>query len=64
MANYRSSGSSGYSGSSRSSGKSSSSSRTVSAARLHQHAGASNTFGGVTKVNHNNGTFSMKKQGK
>ena len=55
MANYRSSGSTG---------KSSASSRTVSSARLHQRSGASNSFGGVTKVNHNNGTFSMKKLGK
>ena len=55
MANYRSSGNTG---------KSSSSFRTVSPARLSQRSGASNSFGGVTKQNHGNGTFSMKKLGK
>jgi hypothetical protein len=36
----------------------------VSAARLHQKSGAGNAFGGYTKVNHTNGTFSMKRTGK
>jgi hypothetical protein len=35
--------------------------RGVSDARLHQKSGPSNSFGGYTKVNHGNGTFSMKK---
>lgn len=47
---------SGWSGTSASSG--------VSAARLHQKSGSSNAFGGYTKVNHGNGTFSMKPTGK
>lgn len=33
----------------------------VSPARLHQRTGASHSFGGYTKVNHGNGTFSMRK---
>ena len=37
-------------------------SKPVSQARLHQKSGT--TVKGVTKVNHGNGTFSMKKQGK
>lgn len=41
--------------------KSGSSARTTSAARLHQKSGSSNSFGGYTKVNHNNGTFSMRR---
>jgi len=36
----------------------------VSAARLHQSTGTSNSFGGYTKVNHNNGSFSMRKTGR
>ena len=36
----------------------------VSPARLQQASGARNTFGGYTKVNHKNGTFSMRKTGK
>ena len=36
----------------------------VSAARLHQKSGASNTFGGYTKVNRSDGTFRMRKTGK
>lgn len=55
----------GKSNSSRSgySGKSSSS-KSVSAARLHQKSGSSASFGGYTKVQHANGSFSMKKTGK
>lgn len=37
---------------------------SVSAARLHQKSGSGNAFGGYTKVNHSNGTFSMRKSGK
>lgn len=33
----------------------------VSPARLHQQTGTANSFGGYTKVNHNNGSFSMRK---
>lgn len=44
-------------------GKSSYSSKGVSAARLHQKSGTSNSFGGYTKVNKGNGTFTMKKTG-
>jgi hypothetical protein len=61
MTSYRSRGGSSKSGYS---SKSSSTSRTVSPARLSQKSGSSNAFGGVTKVNHNNGTFSMRKTGK
>jgi hypothetical protein len=39
----------------------SSTTRTVSPARLQQKSGTSNAFGGYAKVNHGNGTFSMKK---
>ena len=39
-------------------------SKAVSAARLHQKSGSSSSFGGYTKVHHNNGSFSMKKTGK
>lgn len=28
--------------------------------RLHQHSGSDNAFGGYEKVNHGNGTFSMR----
>lgn len=45
-------------------GKSSSSPRAVSPARLHQASGANNAFGGYAKVNHNNGTYSMRKTAK
>ena len=55
MANYRSKGNTV---------KSTPSFRNVSSARLSQRSGAGNTFGGVTKQNHGNGTFSMKKLGK
>lgn len=37
------------------------SSKGVSAARLHQRSGVSNSFGGYTKVNKGNGSFTMKK---
>ena len=37
--------------------------KPVSGARLHQQSGAKNSFGGYTKVNHGNGTFSMKRTG-
>lgn len=43
--------------------KSNSSSKGVSAARLHQKSGSSNSFGGYTKVNKGNGNFTMKKTG-
>ena len=33
----------------------------VSAARLDQKSGSGNSFGGYTKVNHSNGTFSMRR---
>jgi hypothetical protein len=33
----------------------------LSPARLHQRTGASHSFGGYTKVNHGNVTFSMRK---
>lgn len=32
----------------------------VSAARLHQKSGTSNSFGGYTKVNNGGGSFTMK----
>jgi hypothetical protein len=44
-------------------GKGSSSARSVSAARLHQKSGTSNSFGGYTKVNRGNGSFMMKPIG-
>jgi hypothetical protein len=44
--------------------KSNSSSKGVSTARLHQKSGSSNSFGGYTKVNKGNGTFTMKKTGR
>lgn len=28
--------------------------------RLHQHSGSDNAFGGYEKVNHHNGSFSMR----
>lgn len=55
MANYRSHGGSHHSRSTV---------HSVSAARLHQKTGVSNAFGGYTKVNHHNGTFSMHRLGK
>ena len=36
----------------------------VAPARLHQRTGAAHAFGGYTKVNHGNGTFSMRKSQK
>ena len=47
-----------------STGKPRAASSGVSAARLHQKSGASNTFGGYTKVNRSDGTFRMRKTGK
>jgi hypothetical protein len=41
-----------------------SSGKSVPAARLSQKSGKSNSYGGVTKVNHGNGSFSMKSTGK
>jgi len=35
----------------------------VTSARLHQKSGAGNAFGGYTKVNNGDGTFTMKKTG-
>lgn len=35
--------------------------KPVSGARLHQKSGAANAFGGYKKVDHGNGTFSMKR---
>jgi len=48
----------------RSSSKSSRSSRGVSQARLSQKSGSRNSFGGYTKVNNGNGSFTMKKTGR
>lgn len=45
------------------SSESSYSSMGVSAARLHQKSGTSNSFGGYTKVNKGNGKFTMKMTG-
>lgn len=50
-------------GSRGSSSKGSSASKGVSAARLHQKSGSTNSFGGYTKVNKGNGAFTMKKTG-
>ena len=55
-------GGAGRSGSS-SAGKTRTASPGVSAARLHQKSGASNAFGGYTKVNRTDGTFRMRKSG-
>ena len=59
---------SSYGGSPRSgsysTGKTGAASSGVSAARLHQKSGASNTFGGYTKVSNSDGTFRMRKTGK
>lgn len=41
-----------------------SSKKSVSAARLHQKSGVKHSFGGVAKVKHANGTFSMKRVGR
>jgi hypothetical protein len=41
-----------------------SSPRRVSQARLSQKTGSRHSFGGYTKVNTGNGSFSMKKTGK
>lgn len=41
-----------------------SSTKSVSPARLHQQSGTSHAFGGYAKVNHSNGTFSMRRTGK
>ena len=43
------------------SSKSSFSSKGISAARLHQKSGTSNSFGGYTKVDKGSGNFTMKK---
>lgn len=40
------------------------SSRGVSPARLSQKSGTRNSFGGYTKVNKGNGSFTMKKTGR
>lgn len=69
MANDRSSSSASSRGrisasTGRSSTGSSKSTDSVSLARLHQKSGASSAFGGFMKVNHNNGTFSMRKSEK
>ncbi len=45
-------------------GRATAKSGDVSSARLHQKSGSSNSFGGVTKVNHGNGTFSMERRAK
>jgi hypothetical protein len=61
---YRGPSSSGSSAGGRRYGRSGSSSRGtrgVSAARLNQKSGASNSFGGYTKVNHGDGSFSMRR---
>ncbi len=41
-----------------------SSGRSISAARLSQRSGVSNSFGGYTKVNYGNGSFRMRPSGK
>lgn len=46
------------------SARSNGSSRGVSAARLSQKSGSRNSFGGYTKVNKGNGSFTMKRTGK
>lgn len=46
------------------SARSRSSSRGVSAARLSQKSGSRSAFGGYTKVNKGNGSFTMKKTGR
>ena len=43
------------------SAKSSISTRGVSQARLGQRSGSRHAFGGYTKVNNGNGSFTMKK---
>lgn len=40
-----------------------SSTRKVRSARLSQKSGTRNAFGGYTKVNKGNGSFTMKKTG-
>jgi hypothetical protein len=46
------------------SGKTYNSPRRVSQARLSQKSGTRHSFGGYTKVNNDNGSFTMKKTGK
>ena len=60
----RASGGGSTSGRGYGSGPSSRAAGGASPARLHQKAGSSNSFGGYTKVNYGNGTFSMKRAGK
>ena len=57
----RTSGGSSAGGRSYSGRSSATASGAVGAARLHQKSGSGNSFGGYTKVNHNNGTFSMRR---
>lgn len=69
MTSYRSNSGSGHSRgdsgkSSGGSGSSNSSFRDVNAARLDQHSGSNNSFGGYTKVNRGDGTFRMRPTGK
>ena len=54
----------GYGAGGKGSSRSGSVARGVSAARLHQKSGASNAFGGYTKVNRGDGTFRMRQTGK
>lgn len=63
MMKKNSNGGSRTSGSS-STGKTRTASSGVSAARLHQKSGASNAFGGYTKVSNSDGTFRMRRTGK
>ncbi|GAA1983392.1 hypothetical protein [Microbacterium pumilum] len=42
-------------------GKTDHSSKDVSSARLHQQSGPNNSFGGYTKINLGNGSFTMKR---
>ena len=44
-----------------SAGKAGSTPRPVSPARLQQHSGAANAFGGYAKVQRSDGTFTMRK---
>ncbi|WP_156391584.1 MULTISPECIES: hypothetical protein [unclassified Nocardioides] len=46
------------------SSRSASSSRGVSQARLGQRSGGRHSFGGYTKVNNGDGSFTMKKTGR
>lgn len=61
---YSGSASSRDSSAGRGSGQGGSTSRGVSAARLSQKSGTSNAYGGYAKVNHGDGSFSMRRTGR